>query len=187
MNCSWPGSASVGRQWLSVTCCETRLLDGKATAFFFFYTGLRETVGYASWTSVPSFFFFNILAFLKQWASPLGPVFGWGYTLGCRGHAKHWGISLLGAGCMGVSHIRGAVVIDLALDCSCMVMAKCQNWPKVIGKMPSGCETNGSSGYYCFFFYTGLLETLGDASWTSFFFKSHGVHSGLQRACKARG
>ena len=26
---------------------------------FFFYTGLRETVGYASWTSVPSFFFYT--------------------------------------------------------------------------------------------------------------------------------
>ena len=42
----------------------------------FFYTGLRETLGYASWTS---FFFCFILAFLKRWAvASWTSVFFWG-------------------------------------------------------------------------------------------------------------
>ena len=69
-------------------------------------------------------FFFLILAFVKRWAVPLGPVFflslsgkqqldgaigalfffyNWGYTSGFDGHEKGqpWGICQRALGCMG--------------------------------------------------------------------------------------
>ena len=59
-------------------------------------------------------FFFLILAFVKRWAVPRGPVLQ-GYAPGFGGHAK-WGIYLLGAGCIGESGMslgRGRPIVLL--------------------------------------------------------------------------